>query len=1529
MCCLGKDIFLVFSAITFAIFAAILTLFIGSKNPGCVAANEFDKEVITIYSNPVADGISGFGSSQVASWHDTGLKSNGGAVSLEITGSWVPWYGNDDFSSNQKLNDLSVCKFCAKNDNIANCICYKDQVPNSEDGYAANDCSSNIAAQEDPTKCTCTKQHGLATDYGIYHYPLGFYDKNHNVLKADDQNICKYNAGMGLYLGLFGNSGAITPIRVYHLFSENAVCDVVKNSQGKCLDEAGNDVTKYIFNSANSQAFVKNDNDGNQQQIDPNPGNDTLHARNEVVKMIILDSRYDDNFGSYQVSFLSGVGNDEEKGLLEYLVRIIEDQIMGKPDDNGVRQGGVIQSMFNHIVQDSGFVSILQISLSLYIIFFGVSVLLGLVEVNKKELMSRMLKIALVIFFTSSTSWYFYNDVVVKFFKDSMDYVISIFMSFSDQNIDPSSGIITAQMDRAANNTNATRFSYADLIIRNLLSSAAAKKIFGLLFGVPLFGLLYIALIYMLIAFFVYVMLNVAMAYVVAMIKLAFVLALGPIFISFTLFSHTNDMFKNWLAFLATRSLEIIMIFLVLYNFLVLIDQRFTALLYYKACVSQLNLGFFSIPILKSYVSRSLADWLSSFMVLGGLIFVMQLVLEKVPDLAASLVNIGGTAGKGDSGGNSFKAGGALLGGMIDVAKSIGSAGVDFGASMAGKAIQGMDENAVGRRALNSIGSGFKNIAVAAFGEQKVSQIGNAAGKALSMLPSNPRAMYRNSFIDSAIAKAQKQIKTQGLTGKDADRAVRAMVVDELIARGVGKGENIYSNPSAMAAAGLNLETINKRMDEKLIAKPLLDFIKTETKNIKESGNHLIGKAMRDELDKRINNWADNNLIGGRESIRDIMSDKGQVVDGFSWGGVGLRNMSEFIRSQTEYTAAEAATYFANNPEKQREYLQHLKDNEFRLENDRKKQSEIAVSKSFNKFSNAVYDKLNSVTKAIKPLDNLFGSDSIHDPKRAAASFARKVGNEESKKGTAYDYTRRKTGSWLKYNQGSALNPFNLAKSKAAINQDIKESERSGLIGYLGYDGAQKERDKIKAYYEPKEKEAPNGLFRSKIKAKKDEKLKDSQERRKFFKDQLKQNAIKSALKDSSNINDDLKKIRDLEKANRGIFIEQSRNYINLDKDSSQRKRKNELLEDTKQKNIREIIDLKLKTKSLEEIVEEIKKLEASSSPEEKARAKDLKAELSYNLQKEYNEALIRQLERQKEFLSDEATRSLAVIQSRIEQNIEEKAGEEKYARYSRMEDATNLSKELQRIVSNTLEQGFKDTIVDGNGDKKLELKDFDQSTKDSLLKHGGADALIDGLTNIAGKDARETTLFEKSACLEYYEQNFDIRGTGANIALSSDSGVSNVAVNQPNTANEAVIDTTANPVLPSSAALPQEPTKTPEEIKTDMEEKIKKSQSISDDLDHLDKKKEENKTDKSLLKNLLSIQINAIDSQLSSVKSKISQKKAELSLKELQLLNDPNNRQIEKAIDEIKGEIQSCDSQISDLAVKKSSYSSDLLSLG
>lgn len=913
-----------------------------SCSEGCVDADEFDVYSIDIESNPVGDGIFGYydgvSGGQRASWHETGLRSNGDMFLMQISGSWVALAGLENGAN---FDTMARCNFCARsaNGSSPNCICYKDQVPAPEIGIGGApinvDCS--IAAnQENPDACTCTKQHGNATDYGVYHFPLNILNKNENIRIPDLQTNCRYDRGMGAYIALWGNRGITVPTRAYHLFTEDSVCNVARNSNGQCLDSAGKDVTRYVFRSANNRIFIKNDNDGNEQ-IDFNTANDEFHKPNEYVKTIMYDRYYADNQGKYNIKIFRGVGSEEEPGLLEFLVLLVEEVLLGEIGEDGERKGGLIEFMYKSIVQDSGFALVVQMSLVLYITMFGAAHLFGVVEIsNKKEIMNRVLKISLIIFFVSEGSWYFYEKIVVSFFKDSMDYVVAMMMDIQDAKFDATTMVKIAQMDRASDISNATRFSYVDLIIRNLMSSATSKKIFGLFLN-SIFGIIYIPIIYALIFFFIYVMLYVASVYIANLVKIIFVLALGPIFMVFSLFSRTQQMFKNWLGFLAGRSMEMVVLFTILYLFLNLIDKAFTDLLFFKACATNKGIGPVNLVVLISEVDRSFVEWMMKFLGVGALIFITNLVVQKIPDVVSAIVSVGGV-GAG-SGGVAGMAGG-MMGGIMELGKNAGGALASAAATTGRYGIRG-----------------------ATLAARKAGIVG-AWNSVFGKVPFNsPRTFYRHAIIDGAIKKAEAQAGS--LKGAERDKFIRENAVKSLQLL-------MQSDPNRMAFAGVDMKNISERLDTKLLQEPLKKFMAEEAKRMKHAGaaNIKFGKEAQETLRKAAVAWAERELYqGAGDRVAQLFSNN--------------KSFNNLAKSKTELSSSRAAKIFAGDADGKNKYLQYLNDKAAK----NKAEQEKAAKRWFTRLPNALKRGYHALVR-----------DKAGNPNNMQEAFLRKAWQRENNK---------------------------------------------------------------------------------------------------------------------------------------------------------------------------------------------------------------------------------------------------------------------------------------------------------------------------------------------------------------------------------------------------------------------------------------------------------------------------------------------------------------------------------------------------
>jgi hypothetical protein len=752
--------------ILFVILIPLGIIIVLAVSPGnsCVASYQFDTENTYVNSKPIEDGIFGGpynnnNGGENAAWHNTGLRTDGTPLILQIRGGWTAW---DDATNKVELQALKECTMCAKKAGVNNCICGEGELPVSEKDDLGNslgvDCS-DITNQEDPAKCSCTTTSGSIREFGTYYIATDYQNKDESLKFPDEQESCRYTRGSGLYAGLFGKNGNTAPIRIYHIYPTEEICDIRRNSDGQCIDAGGEDQTKYLYRSPSNNIFIKDDKSGNDG-TDTDSSDNEYHVAGELIKLIINDRYYRDNYGGYDVQFMGGFLREGDDVLLEYIVGTVEDVIMGKPVNGGKdREGGSLEFLYNSIVKDSTFIRIVQMCLILYVTIFGIYVLLGAVQLSRKEVMSRFIKMALVIFFTSEYSWYFYNEIVVGTFKHGMDTIISMFMDISDQAIDTSSLIIASQLERANDVSSATRFSYIDSIIKKLISEPATKKIWGLFFG-EWFGMILIPLIYALIIAFILTMLTAAFAYISSLIRLIFALALGPIFMITVLYNKTDEIFKKWLSFMAARSVEIIVLFLVLYLFIILIDKNFTEMLSLDACPITIPFGLFNIHVMISESDRGFMGWMMIIFGTGALIWLLHMIMKQIPGFAAQMVVISGQ--KADVSGRY----------VSDTNKSA------FG--IANELVGKLTSTA--RDGVTRLLPGVAHIGFRIGGEAaRISGIGDGYKKFKNMFPfRSPVSVVRDGKIDDIIKRATNKGKLAGKKGAELDRFIRAETKKEI-----------------------------------------------------------------------------------------------------------------------------------------------------------------------------------------------------------------------------------------------------------------------------------------------------------------------------------------------------------------------------------------------------------------------------------------------------------------------------------------------------------------------------------------------------------------------------------------------------------------------------------------------------------------------------------------------------------------------------------------------------------------------------
>lgn len=941
---------------------------------------------------------------QMSDWMDTGLIANGDYFLISISGGWADKGGARTDSQISALPSCRYCIKSIDAQATDNCLCgpilddakmenagaLSWDTPQQED-YTTTDevnvsqCiatkpngnlydtkSGSIVARvrgvnyyfdntDQINKCTCmnpsdAQKKAIFENNGkdFFIFPIGYALKTlslglrnqvHTLQNHDNkEEDCAHKMGFGAYISLNGTGNNRNYTHAYHLVSPNRVlCPIRLNAEGQCKDASGIDRTKFIYNSPNKKIFAQDYN------VDGTPKN--FHGLGDQVRLIIYDRYFNDNSGSYKVEFLRGVISTRDNGLIADIVRTIDGYIFGSSVYNKdtfmytKEQVGVVEFMYKAVLNDKVVRAVISISLVMYVCFYGLAFFMGLVDYGKKEVAMRLLKIGLVILFTNEKAWLFYNDFVIGFFKEGMDSLVATITNIFESNMDKTLGaVMVSEEALSIQNDVGRKFMYVDNMILNLTSKAVVSKIIGLIFipGKGVFGILYAVAIFALIYYFISGMIDIALKYLINILKLCMGFALGPVFILFSLFEKTKDMFKNWLAFIGSRSFEIIILFTMLHPFLLIIDQSFTEMLTFSVCSEDKTNGGMTYSIYKSQdLNRGLYEWFDFFIRIGALIFITKSIANQAGYISGQLITIGGVAnadavsevGRSESG---FRLASSMAQGIMGVAKSaVTSKYVGGVAAMAGRGI--VKGATMGLRA--NIGS-----------SGSINDIVNNAFKAVGIRNRGIRSYMRDRQVDNALSLAGQRAKDLGLEGADKDNFVRQEAMTSL-------NQFRSENPNKALALGLDNHNIMKRFDQKLIKEPIKNFVKEKAAELKEQG--IFGKEARDKIEASVQEWA-------KQNLPDHIPDR--KISEF----MKKPSVKNALKTNTEMGASEAKNYAVNlikegRVEEAQQFVDKYRENAVSRELEKNKKYEASKIEG-GKIVKGFVGGVNIASKALRPI---------------------------------------------------------------------------------------------------------------------------------------------------------------------------------------------------------------------------------------------------------------------------------------------------------------------------------------------------------------------------------------------------------------------------------------------------------------------------------------------------------------------------------------------------------------------------------
>lgn len=198
--------------------------------------------------------------------------------------------------------------------------------------------------------------------------------------------------------------------------------------------------------------------------------------------------------------------------------------------------------------------------ITLYIAVFGAQVLMGSVQMSVKEIMVRLLKIAGVWMFITQTYWAIGNAFL--FFVQ-----LGIYGSAWVWGGVAAGGQDVHGLGVGSSGSLMPIFNFFDKAVYDAITgpfTMAHSEVIGFFFVMWYL----IPTLFMLASYWLWInftiLVRALLTFLIGVASLAFLIALSPIFLSFMLFTSTYQFFENWLKYMMSYSIQIIVVFSVI-----------------------------------------------------------------------------------------------------------------------------------------------------------------------------------------------------------------------------------------------------------------------------------------------------------------------------------------------------------------------------------------------------------------------------------------------------------------------------------------------------------------------------------------------------------------------------------------------------------------------------------------------------------------------------------------------------------------------------------------------------------------------------------------------------------------------------------------------------------------------------------------------------------------------------------------------------------------------------------------------------
>lgn len=231
----------------------------------------------------------------------------------------------------------------------------------------------------------------------------------------------------------------------------------------------------------------------------------------------------------------------------------------------------------------TNFFNYIRAMLTLYIMMYGAMFLLGVVQISQTDLVTRVVKIAIVAGLINEKTFEFFNLYIFDFVTNFSDQIISNIAGYS----------------LFSSGTVSNPFMFLDAVMTKVFFSPTFMGQILAFIPMGISGILYFILVFIALIIVIITVLRALAVYIMAFVLIAVLIGIAPLFLTFLLFDYTRYLFDNWVKLTFRYMIEPT----VLLAGMIILTQLFTIYLDYVTgysvcwkCALPIKMPFSNIP---------------------------------------------------------------------------------------------------------------------------------------------------------------------------------------------------------------------------------------------------------------------------------------------------------------------------------------------------------------------------------------------------------------------------------------------------------------------------------------------------------------------------------------------------------------------------------------------------------------------------------------------------------------------------------------------------------------------------------------------------------------------------------------------------------------------------------------------------------------------------------------------------------------------------------------------------------------------